>query len=97
MDKFSYISNADVSFIDDLYKKYKSSPDSVDVSWQRFFEGFEFSLENFNGSASTSARQRHFVGSHISVCESADRAIATERFNASDRNDNQSRCRAFDG
>jgi 2-oxoglutarate dehydrogenase E1 component len=52
MDKFSYISNADVSFIDDLYKKYKSAPDSVDVSWQRFFEGFEFSQEDFNGSAS---------------------------------------------
>ncbi len=46
MDKFSYISNADVSFIDDLYKKYKSDPELVDVSWQRFFEGYEFSQEN---------------------------------------------------
>ena len=55
MDKFSYISNADVSFIDDLYKKYKSDPESVDVSWQRFLEGFEFSQENSdpNGSATT--------------------------------------------
>ncbi len=46
MDKFSYISNADVSFIDDLYQKYKSDPDAVDVSWKRFFEGFEFSQKN---------------------------------------------------
>ncbi|MCK5699825.1 MAG: 2-oxoglutarate dehydrogenase E1 component, partial [Cyclobacteriaceae bacterium] len=55
MDKFSYISNADVSFIDDLYQKYKSDPESVDISWQRFFEGFEFSQENSdeNGNAST--------------------------------------------
>ncbi|MCK5207838.1 MAG: 2-oxoglutarate dehydrogenase E1 component [Cyclobacteriaceae bacterium] len=55
MDKFAYISNADVSFIDDLYQKYKSDPESVDISWQRFFEGFEFSQENSdeNGNAST--------------------------------------------
>ncbi|MCG8305998.1 MAG: 2-oxoglutarate dehydrogenase E1 component [Cytophagales bacterium] len=44
MDKFSYISNADANVIDDLYQKYKTEPESVDISWQRFFEGFEFSL-----------------------------------------------------
>lgn len=54
MDKFSYISNADASFIDDLYKKYKSDPESVDVSWNRFFEGFEFSQENFTPSTDNS-------------------------------------------
>jgi len=55
MDRYSYISNADVSFIDDLYKKYKEDPESVDVSWQRFFEGFEFSQENIetNGLQTT--------------------------------------------
>ena len=58
MDKFSYISNADASFVDDLYKKYISDPGSVDVSWQRFFEGFEFSQENYssNGNQTASAR-----------------------------------------
>ncbi len=58
MDKFSYISNADVSFIDDLYKKYKSDSDSVDVSWQRFFEGFEFSQENFNANGNNATPVR---------------------------------------
>ncbi len=48
MDKFSYISNADVGFIDDLYKKYISDPNSVDISWKRFFEGFEFSQNNID-------------------------------------------------
>ena len=43
MDKYSYVSNADVSFIDDLYQTYKKDPSSVDLSWQKFFEGFEFS------------------------------------------------------
>lgn len=47
MDKFSYISNADVNYIDDLYQKYMNNPDLVDPSWQRFFEGFDFSQQKF--------------------------------------------------
>lgn len=42
MDKYSYLSNADVAVFDDLYQKFKNSPDSVDVTWKAFFEGFEF-------------------------------------------------------
>ncbi|MEJ2006093.1 MAG: thiamine pyrophosphate-dependent enzyme, partial [Cyclobacteriaceae bacterium] len=52
MDSYSYISNAHGSYIDQLYADYKKDPDSVDESWQKFFEGFEFSLEKgFNGTA----------------------------------------------
>ncbi len=47
MDKFSYLSNADVSSIDELYALYKSNPDSVDHSWRRFFEGYEFAQASF--------------------------------------------------
>ncbi len=43
MSDYSYLFSADINFIDDLYKKYKSDPNSVDLSWQRFFEGFELS------------------------------------------------------
>ena len=50
MDKYSYISNADVNFIDDLYQQYKADPNAVDTSWQRFFEGFEFSHGKFGGN-----------------------------------------------
>ena len=57
MDKFSYISNADVNVIDDLYQKFKTDPDSVDVSWQRFFEGFEFSKNDFSGNGATTSTQ----------------------------------------
>lgn len=57
MDKYSYIANAHGGVIDDMYQSYKSDPDSVDVSWQRFFEGFEFSLQKYgeNGQTSTQA------------------------------------------
>ena len=48
MDKYSYISNADGSYIDQLYSDYKKDPTSVDITWQKFFEGFEFSQLKFN-------------------------------------------------
>lgn len=37
----SYLSNADVNYIDDLYKQYQSNKESVDFGWQKFFEGFD--------------------------------------------------------
>lgn len=43
MDKFSFFSNAENEYIDNLYKQYLSDPESVEESWQRFFQGFEFS------------------------------------------------------
>ena len=44
MDKISYVGNADVSAIDHLYKSYLKDPDSVDIGWRRFFEGFDFEM-----------------------------------------------------
>ncbi len=50
MDQYSYISNAHSNYIEELYRAYKDDPQSVDESWQKFFEGFEFSLTHRNGS-----------------------------------------------
>ncbi|MFT7032486.1 MAG: 2-oxoglutarate dehydrogenase E1 component [Cyclobacteriaceae bacterium] len=54
MDKYSYIANAHGAAIEDLHESYKLDPESVDESWQRFFEGFEFYQSKFgeNGQAS---------------------------------------------
>ena len=40
MNQYNYTSNSDISYIDNLYSKYKSDPLSVDVTWKNFFEGF---------------------------------------------------------
>ena len=48
MDKFSFIGNADVNAIEDLYKSFKSDPNSVDPDWQKFFSGFEFFQANYD-------------------------------------------------
>ena len=42
MDKHSYLGNADSAYIESLYSQYRQDPSSVDESWQKFFEGFEF-------------------------------------------------------
>ncbi|AFL83964.1 2-oxoglutarate dehydrogenase, E1 component [Belliella baltica DSM 15883] len=55
MDKYSYIANAHVAYIDELYAEYKNNPESVDPSWKTFFDGFEFAItqygEDENGGA----------------------------------------------
>jgi len=50
MDELSYIGNADPSAIDYLYKEYQKDPDSVDLGWKKFFEGFEFAHINYEES-----------------------------------------------
>ena len=54
MDKYSYISNADVGYVDQLYQNYKKDPASVDLTWQKFFEGYDFSAQRYgeNGHGS---------------------------------------------
>jgi 2-oxoglutarate dehydrogenase E1 component len=47
MDKFNYLNQPDNSVIDGLYEQYKQEPASVDESWRKFFEGFEFCQTNF--------------------------------------------------
>ncbi len=47
MDKVTYVGNADVNAIDHLYQSYMKDPESVDISWQKFFEGFDFARMNY--------------------------------------------------
>jgi 2-oxoglutarate dehydrogenase E1 component len=50
---FSHLSSSDITFIDSLYDSFRKNPESVDESWQRFFQGFEFSNVSFGTSGST--------------------------------------------
>ncbi len=58
MDKYSYIANAHGGYIDTLYSDYQADPASVDESWQKFFEGFDFATSKFgeNGGSQPSAQ-----------------------------------------
>ena len=50
MDKFSYLGNADVSQIEELYQQFLKDPDSMEKSWKDFFEGFEFARLNYSSN-----------------------------------------------
>ena len=49
----SYVANAEGQFVEQLYQAYRENPKSVDPSWGKFFEGFDFAL-NQGGDKSVS-------------------------------------------
>lgn len=51
MKDFSYVTSSHPSYIESLYNDYKKDPSSVDVELKKFFEGFDFAVNNQNGSA----------------------------------------------
>lgn len=42
MEKFSHLNRTNLEFIESLFEKFKSNPESVGDEWTRFFEGVEF-------------------------------------------------------
>src|SRR4028119_679085 len=75
MDKFSYIANAHGEYLDELYKNYKQDPASVDTSWQKFFEGFEFYQTYNNGNGAVASLPKSENGAATNVSASVDKEI----------------------
>ncbi|MEL0276135.1 MAG: 2-oxoglutarate dehydrogenase E1 component [Deltaproteobacteria bacterium] len=48
LDNFSFLGNGDIGNFDHLFEQFRQDPESVDESWRRFFEGFEFSKANYD-------------------------------------------------
>ncbi len=47
MDRFSFLGGVHSTFIDELYERYLSSPDSIEPSWRAFFQGYDFAREEY--------------------------------------------------
>jgi len=47
MDNLTFLNNMDAANVEELFKQYSDDPDSVDSSWRRFFEGFEFARARY--------------------------------------------------
>ncbi len=60
MDKYSYLSNADVTAIDTVYQQYLKDPKSVDEGWSKFFDGFEFAKKNYEEEVNSSGSSLNF-------------------------------------
>jgi 2-oxoglutarate dehydrogenase E1 component len=48
MDKYSYLSNVSPETVDNLYQDFKTNPENVELSWRKFFEGFEFAKADYS-------------------------------------------------
>jgi 2-oxoglutarate dehydrogenase E1 component len=53
-DNLSYLSNASVTAIEQLYQQYLENPESVDPGWKKFFEGFDFARSTYHESDASS-------------------------------------------
>jgi 2-oxoglutarate dehydrogenase E1 component len=58
MDKLSYLGNAELGVVDELYRQYLTDKTSVDPTWQQFFEGFEFARRNYEDSGEIPSQVR---------------------------------------
>ncbi|SMD41876.1 2-oxoglutarate dehydrogenase N-terminus [Aquiflexum balticum DSM 16537] len=76
MDKFSFISNAHVAYIDELYAYYKSNPENIDPSWKTFFDGFDFAITKF-GDMEETAPPKPANGNTTAQAEPANGSLAT--------------------
>ncbi|WP_224996780.1 2-oxoglutarate dehydrogenase E1 component [Cesiribacter sp. SM1] len=86
MDKYSYIANAHGNYIEELYKAYKADPNSVDPTWQKFFEGFEFAQKFYpalpgetasNGAASSQSNGKAYTAEAANVADKPAAAAPT--------------------
>jgi 2-oxoglutarate dehydrogenase E1 component len=57
MQPVSYISNAHPDYIDNLYSDFKTNPESIDVEWKKFFEGFDFAMSSSANGTSISPKE----------------------------------------
>ena len=48
MDDLSFLQNLDTGALEELYRKYRQDPDSIDPSWHHFFRGFDLARRDFS-------------------------------------------------
>lgn len=47
MDHYNYLNTSEPAVIEDMYNAYRENPESVDIQWRKFFEGFEFAGKKY--------------------------------------------------
>jgi 2-oxoglutarate dehydrogenase E1 component len=57
MKDFSYITNSHPSFIEGMYQQFVQDPLSVDPDLKKFFEGFDFAMQNGTNNTNANANQ----------------------------------------
>jgi 2-oxoglutarate dehydrogenase E1 component len=57
---FTHLSSSDITFIDSLYDDYRENPEAIDETWQKFFQGFEFSQGSGGGDFDEAKLKKEF-------------------------------------
>ncbi len=55
MDNYDFLNNTEPAVFEELYKKFKEDPESVDESWRQFFTGFDFAQKSYPAKRNTSS------------------------------------------
>lgn len=66
MKDFQFITNSHPSYIEQLYRDFVQNPESVDVDYRKFFEGFDFAVNNNLASSSPITSGPSFSGGQLS-------------------------------
>ncbi len=61
MDKYAFLSNAEIGSIEELYQTYLKDENAVEPGWRKFFEGFEFAGKNSDVSIPENVRKEFNV------------------------------------
>ena len=57
LNKFTYATATNASYIEEQYEKFRKDPASVEASWRQFFEGYEFATSSGAATAATGGDQ----------------------------------------
>ena len=75
----SYLLNADPAAIDQLYEQYRADKESVDFGWRKFFEGFDFAMQNGTGNSTSSSTQSQSTVSNSPSANGAEVLIGKKK------------------
>lgn len=58
MADLTYLDNANPAYVEAMYDQYKADPNSIDINWKKFFDGYEFATgSNDNGHNTPSNKE----------------------------------------
>ena len=65
----SYLGNLDFAKLDELYAQYRTNPDSIDYTWRKFFEGFDFARQNYQEPPTSISMDGNRISREFKVIE----------------------------
>ena len=65
MNRSTVANRWNLELIDDFYQRWQNDPDSVDATWQAFFEGYQLAQQGADPLGSTPEAYGRYIKSEI--------------------------------